>query len=95
MSQELNERQPVENWKIFSARNVIAIAIHLIIASFYLSNLSAKIERLNEISTDIKRQQEKDGEDSKAWHASVENDIASLKLRMAIIEQQIKQNEKH
>jgi hypothetical protein len=73
----------------FGIRTVISAMIQVVIIAFFLSKLDAKISRLDEIVNDVKAEAKTQAGDAALWRAKMEAEIATINVRLAIIENQL------
>lgn len=81
------EKELNENSKLFSLKNLWPFGAHLVVATFYVSSILGRIQRLEDKIDVMKEAQVTDHVDNKNWHTITEADMASLKVRMALVEQ--------
>jgi len=74
----------------FGIKTIITLGLNLIVASIFLGRLQGKIERLDEVVTDLKEAQTQSFKDDAMQRAKIEADVATINVRLAIVENQLR-----
>jgi hypothetical protein len=83
---------PQQVGKYFTMQTLISLAIHVIVATFYISNLSNKVERLSEVTSEIRTSQNRQEEQLSVRLGKIEADVTTCKVRLSIIEAKLEEN---
>lgn len=96
MAEETKEMKPVAGERmVFNIRTIIAIVANVVLVTVWFAKIASRLDNVSQVTIDIKQQQDKAAEESKVRIQAVEAEIAALRVRIAVLESQLQQNQKH